>query len=221
MDVLYQVTRNLTELQLICQRNFPKYIEPIESGELNETDSVKLWYKYESHLETSIEQIVLKCENQVELVHELPYCSKYLLIASYLASYNSVRTDKRFFVKNQGKVRTIKRKKLQLKEKVNSGPKPFTFERLIHIYKSIVNLNSDQENEDAFLTDASNRILSQIESLVNLKLILRLHSVSTNWLSSGSKFIISERITFEFISEVSKELKFNVTSFLERCAIRQ
>lgn len=30
---------------------------------------------------------------------ELPYYSKFLLIAAYLASYNPARTDKRFFLK--------------------------------------------------------------------------------------------------------------------------
>lgn len=33
---------------------------------------------------------------------ELPYYSKFLLIAAYLASYNPVRTDKRFFLKVKG-----------------------------------------------------------------------------------------------------------------------
>lgn len=32
---------------------------------------------------------------------ELPYYSKFLLIAAYLASFNPARTDKRFFVKVQ------------------------------------------------------------------------------------------------------------------------
>lgn len=30
---------------------------------------------------------------------ELPYYSKFILIAAYLASYNPARTDKRFFLK--------------------------------------------------------------------------------------------------------------------------
>lgn len=30
---------------------------------------------------------------------ELPYYSKFLLIAAYLASYNPARTDRRFFLK--------------------------------------------------------------------------------------------------------------------------
>ena len=35
---------------------------------------------------------------------ELPFFSKYLLIAAYLASYNPVKSDKRFFMKYHGKV---------------------------------------------------------------------------------------------------------------------
>ena len=36
---------------------------------------------------------------------ELPYYSKFLLIASYIASYNPPKTDKRFFMKHHGKQR--------------------------------------------------------------------------------------------------------------------
>lgn len=39
---------------------------------------------------------------------ELPFHSKYLLIASYLASYNPAKSDKRFFVKHHGKQRKTK-----------------------------------------------------------------------------------------------------------------
>lgn len=36
---------------------------------------------------------------------ELPFYTKYLLIASYLASHNDAKIDKRLFVKNHGKQR--------------------------------------------------------------------------------------------------------------------
>jgi hypothetical protein len=36
---------------------------------------------------------------------ELPFYSKFLMIAAYLASYNPQKTDKRFFVKHHGKQR--------------------------------------------------------------------------------------------------------------------
>ena len=39
---------------------------------------------------------------------ELPFVSKYLLIAAYLASYNPVSSDKRFFMKAGGKIKKLK-----------------------------------------------------------------------------------------------------------------
>ena len=39
---------------------------------------------------------------------ELPFHSKFLLIAPYLASYNPAKSDKRFFVKHHGKQRKTK-----------------------------------------------------------------------------------------------------------------
>ena len=38
-------------------------------------------------------------ESHLKQTVELPYFSKYLLIAAYLASYNPAKSDKRFFVK--------------------------------------------------------------------------------------------------------------------------
>lgn len=40
---------------------------------------------------------------------ELPYYTKYLLIAAYLASHNEAKLDRRLFTKNHGK----ERKRLQ------------------------------------------------------------------------------------------------------------
>lgn len=39
---------------------------------------------------------------------ELPFYSKFLLIAAYLASYNPARTDRRFFMKYHGKQKKTK-----------------------------------------------------------------------------------------------------------------
>ncbi len=39
---------------------------------------------------------------------ELPFYSKFLLIAAYLASYNPVKSDRRFFSKHHGKVQKSK-----------------------------------------------------------------------------------------------------------------
>ena len=91
---------------------------------------------------------------------DLPYFSKHLLIASYLASFNPPKTDKRYFLKNAGK---IKKKRSfrgpEVKQRL-IGPLQFSMDRLIAIFEAIT------ETQDRSIS-----ILSQLRTLVRLKLI--------------------------------------------------
>jgi hypothetical protein len=49
--------------------------------------------------------LYLSSSSSSRLTVELPFYSKFLMIAAYLASYNPQKTDKRFFVKHHGKQR--------------------------------------------------------------------------------------------------------------------
>ena len=62
----------------------------------------------------------------------MPSFSKFLLIAAYLASYNQPKTDKRFFLKNAGKIKKRARviKGPDIKQKM-VGPLTFSIDRLI------------------------------------------------------------------------------------------
>jgi len=86
----------------------------------------------------------------------LPYFSKFLLISAYLASYNQPKTDKRFFLKNAGKIR--KRKKAErgpdIKQKM-IGPLTFSIDRLMAIFESITES-----------TDRGSQLLSQLKTLI-------------------------------------------------------
>lgn len=67
-------------------------------------------------------QLLTLAHNVVQSDHhnlELPFYTKYLLIAGYLASHNEAKTDKRFFVKHHGKERKTM-KSLKAKQKVNA-----------------------------------------------------------------------------------------------------
>ncbi|KAM6383963.1 origin recognition complex subunit 5 isoform 4-T6 [Alca torda] len=125
LGVFYMVCRDLKELQHLAVLNFSKYCEPVVSGEANERDTRKLWKNIEPHLKKAMQTVYLReiSSSQWERLQredgepgqlkglsahthvELPYYSKFLLIAAYLASYNPVRTDKRFFLKHHGKIR--------------------------------------------------------------------------------------------------------------------
>ena len=91
---------------------------------------------------------------------DLPFFSKHLLIASYLASFNPPKTDKRYFLKNAGKVKKKRSfRGPEVKQRL-IGPLQFSMDRLIAIFESIT------ETEDRSIS-----IFSQLRTLVRLKLI--------------------------------------------------
>ena len=75
---------------------------------------------------------------------ELPFFSKFLIIAAYLASYNPARYDRRLFVKaKEGRKNKDKGLKSLKKQKLHNaarlmGPKVFPIDRLMAIFYSIV-----------------------------------------------------------------------------------
>ncbi len=64
---------------------------------------------------------------------ELPFFSKFLLLASFLASYNPTKTDKKYFMRSKGPGRVVKKSKR--KQQINQrssqllGPKAFDLNR--------------------------------------------------------------------------------------------
>ncbi|CAI8006247.1 Origin recognition complex subunit 5 [Geodia barretti] len=200
-NVFQYVCRDLGELRYLSSLLYPKYCEPVESGETSRQETRKLWRHIEPYFRGVMSKIHLReissaqwVKAQVQMdsgetstslaqgvpqskaVLELPYFSKYLLIASYLASYNPSKTDKKFFSK-QKQARTRKSKKPR-KEKPNHqllGPKPFPLDRLMAIFYSIL--------EEAVAPSAD--IYSQISSLVTLQLVSQLH---TKDLLDGPKY---------------------------------
>ncbi|XP_069484175.1 origin recognition complex subunit 5 isoform X2 [Ambystoma mexicanum] len=159
LGVFYTVCRDLKELKHLAALIFPKYCEPVIKEEAKESDTRKLWRNIEPHLKKAMQTVYLReisslqweklqqsSEETGQLkglsahAHvELPYYSKFLLIAAYLASYNPARTDKRFFVKHHGKIK--KTNFLKKHEKTSNhllGPKPFPLDRLLAILYSIV-----------------------------------------------------------------------------------
>ncbi|XP_046526599.1 origin recognition complex subunit 5 isoform X3 [Equus quagga] len=159
LGVFYTVCRDLKELRHLAVLNFPKYCEPVVKGEASERDTRKLWRNVEPHLKKAMQTVYLReiSSSQWEKIQkddtdpgqlkglsaythvELPYYSKFILIAAYLASYNPARTDKRFFLKHHGKIK--KTNFLKKHEKTSNhllGPKPFPLDRLLAILYSIV-----------------------------------------------------------------------------------
>ncbi|XP_071485936.1 origin recognition complex subunit 5-like [Diadema antillarum] len=221
LSIFYMACRDLNELRHLAKLNFPKYVEPISKGEATEGDAHKLWRNIEPHLKKALQTVYLRevssaqwekyqqeMTSQANLPTmlsaraqvELPFYSKFLLIAAYLASYNPAKSDRRFFAKHHGKIK--KSAKVSKKKETSNqllGPKAFPLDRLMAIFYSIV---------DARVAPSAN-IFSQISSLVTLQL---LSHVGHDDQLDVPKYKCT--VSLDFIRSISRTVNFDIIRYL-------
>uniref|UniRef100_A0A6Q2X9B7 Origin recognition complex subunit 5 n=1 Tax=Esox lucius TaxID=8010 RepID=A0A6Q2X9B7_ESOLU len=212
LGVFYSVCRDLRELRHLAALNFAKFVEPLESGKVNESETHKLWRNIEPHLKKAMQTVYLREVSRFVSFSlslpglsahghvELPYYSKFLLIAAYLASYNPARTDRRFFLKHHGKIK--KTNFLKKHEKTSNhllGPKPFALDRLLAIFYSVV---------DSRVAPSAS-VFSQISSLVTLQL---LSQVGHNDQLDAPKYKCA--VSLDFILAISRTVSFDIVKYL-------
>ncbi|KAL7827799.1 hypothetical protein AOLI_G00309510 [Acnodon oligacanthus] len=220
LGVFYSVCRDLRELRHLAALNFSKFCEPLEKGEAKEGNTHKLWRNIEPHLKRAMQTVYLREVSSVQwgqqqmdekeatalrglsaLAHvELPYYSKFLLIAAYLASYNPARTDRRFFLKHHGKMK--KTSFLKKHEKTSNhllGPKPFPLDRLLAIFYSVV---------DSRVAPTAS-VFSQISSLVTLQLLTQ---VGHDDQLDIPKYKCA--VSLDFILAISRTVSFDIVRYL-------
>ncbi|KAJ9577625.1 hypothetical protein L9F63_005812 [Diploptera punctata] len=177
-------------------------------------DVNKLWRHVTPYLKSSLAQLYLRSSScaeeaakseqlstsaQYALSFELPYYTKFFLIAAYLASYNPAKADRRLYMKNHGKKKKIKKQQQQKKQSEHLlGPKPFAVDRLLAIFYAIL-------KEDVNLTAI---LLSQMSSLVKLQLL----TVVGDDRIDLPKYKCA--VDFEFINTIARNVKFNIRNYL-------
>lgn len=138
LNVFYKACRDIKELEYLSDKCYQSYYAPIMNGEIRATDITSLWRHSMKSLKQSLKTTYMRIDNMPTFEDtkrdestttnnescssiqafamnlELPFYAKYLLIASFLASHNDAKTDKRLFMKYHGKER-----KRQKKAKVN------------------------------------------------------------------------------------------------------
>ena len=251
LNVSYKACRDIKELQLMSSKCFMPYYSPVLSGEVKYNDVTNLWRNITKFMKVSLNTSYMRIENfsanefssksrdeetTSEVMKnwirafaqtlELPFYAKYLLIASFLASHNDAKTDKRLFMKHHGKERKrvkktkvrnlfnldlVNLKKLnilklfqfQVSEKMNIqfGPKTFTIDRLLAIFYAIL-------DEKVGLTC---NLLSQISTLVDLN-FLTLVSGENNIMEGTAR--LQSTIGLEFAVNIGKVVGFNTQQYL-------
>lgn len=134
LNVFYKACRDLKELIFLLEKCYSSYYTPVLNGEIQANDVTNLWRHVNKQLKASLNSIYMRignepvnevkaienAENHFEIQQktssiksfaqtlELPYFAKYLLIASFLASHNDAKSDKKLFMKHHGKERKKK-----------------------------------------------------------------------------------------------------------------
>lgn len=211
LNIFFQTCHDIKELKYQAKINFKHYSDPIKSKELTENDVSELWKRSQGFFKNSLKSLYLKMDNELDCAEkfkfipsqvmnlELPYYSKYILIASYLASFNPASEDKRIFFKNIGKVKKSKRPKAPKMKLYLVGPKPFGLQRLFAIVSAILDDEKFNLNADLFI---------EIASLVKMNLLIQ---ISEDVLDGPT---YKCNVGLQFIDVISKNVQFPIRHYL-------
>lgn len=163
------IGHDLNLLKLVATKIFPLYIQPIKDNIRSTTDHTQLGRAAQKHLmpepwvlqeESIFAQASSSTSDRTKLL-DLSEPARYLLIAAYLASYNSVKTDRTFFSRGKGEKTRRKRKNHVRVEKLPQrllGPKGFVLVRMTAIFHAILPKSIDH---DVLLDQEVCRIVSR------------------------------------------------------------
>lgn len=211
---------DLNKLRYICEKFFVKYQNETDPGK----NEIQMILSQVAFLDTHNDQmqfnLVYQTNKKLNMICELTYCGKCLLIAAYLASYNSQSTDKRFFSFQSEKQRKQRKTAFTKDDQQIAGPRKFTFERLYQIYSALQNQSQDREivDFDEMKTKvATNSLFHQFQTFVSQKLILIADSLATHSpYSSSSKYCLSDSISNAFVKELAGSIDIELDRLLEK-----
>ncbi|CAO0796824.1 unnamed protein product [Mucor circinelloides] len=231
LELIYSIfchnCKDINELRYFASLLFPVYIQPLKDGTVSPTEKAKLFKHAQPYFSEATEKLYLREISSAEWSREtkdldsaarhmgrskeveLPFYSRFLLIAAYLASYNPPRFDVRYFAKSTNEATKKKRgggTRKTAADKLGGkmrqqllGPKAFPVERMLAIFYSIV----DETLEDTV------DIQLQITSLTTLRLLVRTTAMDR---LDGAKYKCN--VNFEFIRNVAKTVRFEVDKYL-------
>jgi origin recognition complex subunit 5 len=216
------VARDLVSFREVCDRLWRPFVAPIVKGEFGTRDFSRLLVHQRKlfqdekilldNIITTVSQPSILSEAKAP---ELPYYSKWLLIAAYLASFNPAKLDAIYFMKASER----KRKKKGGGTARSGGrpsqnrkiprhllaPSQFTLDRLLSILHAIL-------PHDLRTTID---IYTQISTLSMLKLLTRGTGIgSADPLEPGSKWRVGAAVTWEYVQSLARGLKFDVADYV-------
>ncbi|KAF2427180.1 hypothetical protein EJ08DRAFT_593322 [Tothia fuscella] len=186
---------NLASFRAVCDKLWRPFVAPIVKGDFGTRNLPRLvvhtkpLFQNEDVLMNSIVRRDPTKTTKPIITHELPFHSKWVLCAAYLASYNPPRHDQIFFMKASEKKRKKKggdgaRGKASKHRKIPRSllaPSPIPLDRLLAVLHSILP-HSLPQNAD---------ILTQLATLSSLRLLQRAGVAGSDVLDPACKWRVN------------------------------
>jgi origin recognition complex subunit 5 len=220
-------------MKIALSKLWPHYIGPLEKGEA--VQGPRLMNKIKPLMQKMLSDLEIGCldsdtsasetkgasrdDRQSKMLLEIPYMSKFLLLAGYIASRNAPTSDRAVFDTGYSNKRRRKDSQAMDRDVERSmaaklrGTHPFPLERLLHIFyfvceQHMPESDAPSETEDAYREWAAELQVSdvfvQISSLAALGFISR----TTADILSGPTFRcnISDDLAYEIAKNVDVRL---------------
>lgn len=236
--------RDLISLRSVCTRLWPSFIRPILDGSLDPVPFSRLMvanrslFQNENVLvhnlisESSADTPVKTVSQSVKyqgIGAQLPYYSRLILVAAYLASFNPPKTDQLLFMKAaaskrrkkgggtalaRGRPGVTKHRKISRKL---LGPQAFVLERLMAIFHAIKDDADDsgkyQGKGKAVPVTGAADIQMAVSTLASLRLLVRLGPAnSADILDGGVKYRIA--IGWDVVRGIARSVGVEAEDYL-------
>lgn len=249
VDIFYSYTGSDINLIMdLCRKIWPLFIEPVLAGQYNLNEFVKVYKQNQGLFQDTnatingVQRIAAaeNAEGDSVLARDLPLHSKFILIASYLASYNDARSDVYYFSRIKANKRKRKResRKGQVsredidKRMLSAGW--FDLERMTAILTVLYRDNSpsfnaashekalgfqhDQFDQHdrveaerlAFTLTKDTDLNSQIATLLGLGLLVK--TAASNVLNPRVRWKIN--VEFSTVDSLAKDLNLSIADYL-------
>lgn len=217
VESYFSYTTNINVLRRIALKLWSRFTEVVENGNLQASEFLAIYRQNIGLLssdyafETSLKSTSTGNKNVERDIYNtsFPIMSKYIIIASYLASFNESKYDWVFF----SKLKDFHKKKQHFRQsklsatRLNSRllePSPFDLERLLAILHSIYTL----ENTKPLPSNLD--INTQIANLSSLKILLK--SSNIDYISAKTRWKVN--VNFSYVKAIAEDLEFPLETYL-------
>ncbi|KAF1982164.1 hypothetical protein K402DRAFT_340860 [Aulographum hederae CBS 113979] len=207
--------RDLVSFRGVCEKLWRPFVQPIIDGKFGTRDFSRLLIANRTLLQGEdalLESIVPKTvggnQKLARVTHDLPYYSKYLLCAAYLASFNPPRQDQLYFMKNTERKRKKKGGAAGRAAKHRKiprhllNPSAFPLDRLLAILHAILPHDLPPTAD----------IFTQIATLSSLRLLLRTGAAGGDVLDAGCKWRVN--FGWEYVSALGRNVQLEMADYL-------